>query len=75
MQTGYVPALFEDPINTQIRDYRIAVIQISKANIDVAISDAVFTRIIASVIYDVIENEIFSIKIKGNIFHFELAEV
>ena len=65
VETNFVSPVFEEPIDTQIRDHRVAVRQRSKASFHTSFFDAIFTRIMA---YDLIENKLFSIKMKRKNF-------
>lgn len=65
VETIFVSSVFEELMNTQIRDHRVAVIQRSKASIHISVFDAVFTKIMAD---DLIENKLFSIKIERRSF-------
>ena len=68
LKRNYVLALFEGPIDTQIRDHGVAVRQKLKAGIHTSFFDIIFTRIMAYVIYDLVENELFLINIKERNF-------
>ena len=65
VETNFVSSAFEELMDTQIRDHRVAVRQRSKASIHISVFDAVFTKIMAN---DLIENKLFSIKIKRKSF-------
>ena len=65
VETNFVSSAFEELMDTQIRDHRVAVRQRSKASIHISVFDTIFTRIMAD---DLIENKLFSIKIKRRSF-------